>query len=165
MNTTPANPESLDAHTREQIDLALAQYQSQPGPLLQVLHAVQNRLRYIPDAAVPIIASALNLSRAEVHGVITFYHYFRRRPPGTHVVQICQAESCQAMRAEDLTRHAKNRLGVDFHQTTADGMFTLEPVYCLGNCSCSPAVMIGDELHGRVTPERFDALIEEKAGK
>ncbi len=165
MNTTPATPDSLDPHTREQIDLALAQYQSQPGPLLQVLHAVQQRLRYIPEGAVPIIASSLNLSRAEVHGVITFYHHFRRHPPGTHVVQICQAESCQAMRAEELTRYAKERLGVDFHQTTSDGTFTLEPVYCLGNCSCSPAMMIDDELHGRLTPERFDALIAEKARK
>lgn len=163
MNTTPATPETLDAYTREQIDLALAQYQSQPGPLLQVLHAVQHRLRYIPEAAVPIIASALNLSRAEVHGVITFYHHFRRHPPGEHIVQICQAESCQAMRAEDLTRHAKQRLGVDFHQTTSDGRFTLEPVYCLGNCSCSPAIMIDADLHGRVTPETFDTLIAEKS--
>ncbi len=165
MNTTPATPDTLDAASREQIDLALAQYQSQPGPLLQVLHAVQQRLRYIPEAAVPIIAASLNLSRAEVHGVITFYHYFRRHPPGAHVVQICQAESCQAMRAEALTRHAKERLGVDFHQTTADGTFTLEPVYCLGNCACSPALMIDDELHGRMTPQRFDVLIEEKARK
>lgn len=162
MNTTPARPETLDAYTREQIDLALAQYQSQPGPLLQVLHAVQQRLRYIPDAAVPIIASALNLSRAEVHGVITFYHHFRRQPPGTHIVRICQAESCQAMRTDALTEHAKKRLGIGFHETTADGRFTLEPVYCLGNCACSPAIMIDDELHGRVTPEKFDALIEEK---
>lgn len=162
MNTTPARPEFLDAHTREQIDLALAQYQSQPGPLLQVLHAVQQRLRYIPDAAVPIIASGLNLSRAEVHGVITFYHHFRRQPPGTHVVQICQAESCQAMRAEALTEHAQKRLGIGLRQTTPDGRFTLEPVYCLGNCACSPAMMIDEELHGRVTPEKFDALIEEK---
>lgn len=165
MNTTPATPEPLDAATREQIDLAIAQYQSQPGPLLQVLHAVQQRLRYIPEAAVPIIASSLNLSRAEVHGVITFYHHFRRHPPGAHVVQICQAESCQAMHADDLTRHAKTRLGVDFHQTTTDGRFTLEPVYCLGNCSCSPAIMIDHDLHGRVTADRFDALIEEKASQ
>mgnify|MGYP001431429331 CR=1 FL=1 len=165
MKTTPAIPESLDAHTREQIDLALAQYQSQPGPLLQVLHAVQQRLRYIPDEAVPIIAAALNLSRAEVHGVVTFYHHFRRHPPGKHIVQICQAESCQAMRSEELTRHAKTRLGIEFHQTTPDGQFTLEPVYCLGNCSCSPALMIDDELHGRVTPEAFDSLIAEKSAK
>ncbi len=165
MNTTPARPETLDARTREQIDLALSQYQSQPGPLLQVLHAVQNRIGYIPDAAIPIIASALNLSRADVHGVVTFYHYFRRQPPGRHIVRVCQAESCKAMRADELTEHAKAKLRIDFHQTTADGAFTLEPVYCLGNCACSPAVMIDEELYGRVTPERFDELIEEKSAK
>ncbi len=163
MNTTPARPELLDAHTREQIDLALAQYQSQPGPLLQVLHAVQHRLRYIPDSAIPIIATALNLSRAEVHGVVTFYHYFRRHPPGEHIVQICQAESCKAMRGDELNAHAKQRLKVSFHQTTADGRFTLEPVYCLGNCANSPALMIDTELHGRVDAEKFDALIAAKS--
>lgn len=160
MNTTPLDSKSLDPHAREQIDLALAQYQSQPGPLLQVLHAIQNRLKYIPDAAVPIVANALNLSRAEVHGVLTFYHHFRRHPPGAHVVQICQAESCQAMNAEALTQHAKKRLGVGFHETTSDARITLEPVYCLGNCACSPAVMIDGELHGRVTPEKLDELID-----
>ena len=126
MNTTPARPELLDAHTREQIDRALAQYQSQPGPLLQVLHAVQQRLRYIPEAAIPIIASALNLSRAEVHGVVTFYHHFRRHPPGKHVVQICQAESCKAMRGDELNAHAQQRLKIGFHETTGDGRITLE---------------------------------------
>lgn len=162
VNTTSARSQPLDPHAREQIDLALAQYQSQPGPLLQVLHAVQQRLRYIPDAALPIIAAALNLSRAEVHGVVTFYHYFRRHPPGKHTVQICQAESCRAMHAEELTEHAKQRLGVAFHETTSDGRFTLEPVYCLGNCASSPAVMIDDELYGRVSDQRFDDLIAAK---
>jgi formate dehydrogenase subunit gamma len=162
VNTTPARPELLDAHTREEIDRALAQYQSQPGPLLQVLHAVQQRLRYIPEAAIPIIASALNLSRAEVHGVVTFYHHFRRHPPGKHVVQICQAESCKAMRGDELNAHAQQRLNIGFHETTADGRFTLERVYCLGNCANSPALMIDDELHGRMDAQKFDALISAK---
>ncbi len=162
MNTTPARPELLDAHTREEIDRALAQYQSQPGPLLQVLHAVQQRLRYIPEAAIPIIASALNLSRAEVHGVVTFYHHFRRHPPGKHVVQICQAESCKAMRGDELNAHAQQRLKIGFHETTADGRFTLERVYCLGNCANSPALMIDDELHGRMDAQKFDDLIATK---
>lgn len=162
MNTTPARPELLDAHTREQIDRALDQYQSQPGPLLQVLHAVQQRLRYIPDAAIPIIASALNLSRAEVHGVVTFYHHFRRHPPGKHVIQVCQAESCKAMRGDELNAHAQQRLKIGFHETTADGRFTLERVYCLGNCANSPALMIDDELHGRVDAQKFDSLISAK---
>lgn len=162
MNTTPIRPENLDAHAREQIDLALAQYQSQPGPLLQVLHAVQNRLKYIPDSAIPIIASALNLSRAEVHGVVTFYHHFRRHPPGKHVVQICQAESCKAMRGDELNAHAQARLKIGFHETTADGRFTLERVYCLGNCANSPAMMIDDELYGRLDAQKFDDLIAMK---
>ncbi|HWK73177.1 MAG TPA: formate dehydrogenase subunit gamma [Povalibacter sp.] len=158
--------QTLSRADREQVDLALAQYRDQPGPLLQVLHAVQQRLGHIPDASIPVVAESLNLSRAEVHGVVTFYHHFRRRPPGQHVVQLCQAEACRAMHCESLTAHVKRRLGIDFHETTADGRFMLEPVYCLGNCACSPAVMIDGELHGRVTPERFDALLAQReAGK
>lgn len=164
MDTNSSRTDALDPSAREQIDLAVAHYRSQPGPLLQVLHAVQEKLRYIPPAAVPVIAEALNLSRAEVHGVVTFYHYFRRTPPGRRIVQICQAESCRSMHSEQLTEHARRTLGVDFHGTTADGRYTLEPVYCLGNCACSPAIMIGDELHGRVTNERFDALVDGERG-
>lgn len=160
MDTNFSRAEPLDPAVREQIDLAVAQYRAHPGPLLQVLHAVQEKLHYIPPAAIPLIADALNLSRAEVHGVVTFYHYFRQRMPGRSVIQICQAESCRSMHSEQLTEHAKRRLGVDFHQTTADGRYTLEPVYCLGNCACSPAVMIDGELYGRVTNEQLDALID-----
>jgi formate dehydrogenase subunit gamma len=124
-----------------------------------VLHAVQATLGYVPEGAVPVVAEELNLSRAEVHGVVTFYHFFRRHRPGAHTVSLCQAESCQAMGAESLAQHARERLGIDFHQTTADGRFSLEPIYCLGNCACSPAAMIDGQLHGRLTPEAFDALI------
>ena len=130
-----------------------------PGALLPILHAVQDALGYVPRDAVPLIANALNLSRADVHGVVTFYHYFRSEPCGRHVVQICRAESCQAMGATALEAHAKATLGLDWHATTRDGAVTLEPVYCLGNCALSPAVMIDGELHGRVTPESFDALL------
>lgn len=157
--TSDARTQSLDAHARRQIDLALARYNSEPGPLLQVLHAVQGALGYIPPAAVALIADALNLSRAEVHGVVTFYHYFRQAPSGKHRISLCQAEACRSMHCEQLTAHAKQRLGIDFHETTADGRFTLEPVYCLGNCACAPAMMIDTELHGRVTPGSFDLLI------
>lgn len=152
-------PDLLDTHQRESIDAAIAQYASHPGALLQVLHAVQDRLRHVPRGAIPLVADALNLSRAEVHGVVSFYHYFRHAPPGRHVIQLCQAEACRSMHCEQLTEHAKLRLGIDFHQTTADGAWTLEPVYCLGNCSLSPAAMIDGELHGRVTAERFDTLL------
>src|SRR5687768_9729676 len=112
MNTRPSPDRVLGAVEREQIDLAVARYRGQPGPLLQVLHAVQDQLQYIPPAAIPLIAEALNLSRAEVHGVVTFYHYFRQTPPGRRVLQICQAEACRSMHSEQLTEHAKARLGV-----------------------------------------------------
>jgi formate dehydrogenase subunit gamma len=130
-----------------------------PGPLLEVLHAIQAEIGFVPEAAVAVVADGLNLSRAEVHGVVSFYHYFRHTRPGTHTVSICQAEACQSMGAQALTAHAKRTLGIDFSATTPNGRFTLEPIYCLGNCACSPAVMIDGRLHGRVTPERFDALI------
>jgi formate dehydrogenase subunit gamma len=137
----------------------VAELKNRPGPLLEVLHAVQAALGYVPEAAVPLVAQGLNISRAEVHGVVTFYHYFRRTPPGKHLVNLCRAESCQAMGADALADHAKRKLGVDFHETTPDGEFSLEPVYCLGNCACSPAAMVDGRLYGRLTPEGFDAML------
>jgi formate dehydrogenase subunit gamma len=141
----------------------VAEHAGRPGPLLQVLHAVQAALGYVPAAAVPLVAEGLNLSRAEVHGVVSFYHFFRQHRPGTHTISLCQAESCQSMGAVALAEHARRRLGVGFHQTTPSGAFTLEPVYCLGNCACSPAAMIDGRLYGRVTPERLDALIAQES--
>jgi len=155
--------QTLNSGDTETIRRIVAGLKGRPGPLLEVLHGVQAALGYVPAAAVPLIAEGLNISRAEVHGVVTFYHYFRHSPPGAHTVQLCQAESCQAQGADALARHARRSLGVDFNQTTSDGRFTLEPIYCLGNCACSPAAMIDGRLHGRVTPERFDALIAEQA--
>ncbi|MGH8289127.1 MAG: formate dehydrogenase subunit gamma [Steroidobacteraceae bacterium] len=145
----------------EAVRRIVGELKGRPGPLVEVLHAIQAELGYVPAAAVPLVAEGLNLSRAEVHGVISFYHYFRSTSPGAHIVSVCRAESCQAMGGEALAAHAQRRLGVDFHQTTPDGRFSLEPVYCLGNCACSPAVMIDGRLHGRVTPERFDALLSD----
>ena len=139
---------------------ALAYWQDTPGALLPILHAVQTALGYIPEAAIAGIAQGLNLTRAEVHGVVSFYHYFRTQPAGRHIVYVCRAEACQALGARALEAHAKKKLGIDFHETTADGAITLEPVYCLGNCGCGPSVLIdADDLHARVTPEAFDALI------
>lgn len=129
-----------------------------PGALLPILHGIQDALGCIPPEAVPEIARELNLSRAEVHGVVSFYHDFRASPQGRHLVRVCRAEACQAMGGAALEAHAKARLGVDFHDTSADG-FALEPVYCLGQCACSPAVMIDGEVYGRVTQARFDQLI------
>jgi len=130
-----------------------------PGALLPILHGIQNALGYVPAETVPVIATALKLSRAEVHGVITFYHYFRDTKPGKHTIHLCRAESCQAMGGKDLEAHVKTRLGIDFHETTADGQFSLEPVYCLGNCACSPAMQIGEEIYGRVSAKSFDETI------
>ena len=138
---------------------AIEAHKRRPGALLPMLHEIQDRLGYVPEEALPAMAKELNLSRAEVHGVVTFYHHFRSAPPGEHVVRICRAEACQAMGADELVAHAKKSLGVDFHGTTKDGAVTLEAVYCLGNCACSPAVMVDDDLHGRVSKERFDSIV------
>jgi len=143
----------------------LARLEGLPGGLLPILHAIQDEIGHVPDDAVPVIAKALNLSRAEVHGVVSFYHHFRSERPGRHVLQMCRAEACQSMGAEKLAAQARERLGIDFHETTPDGNLTLEPVYCLGNCACSPAVMLDGEPHGRMTAERLEALIASAGGK
>ncbi|HEY8023188.1 MAG TPA: formate dehydrogenase subunit gamma [Burkholderiaceae bacterium] len=132
---------------------------SGPGELLPVLHEIQDAIGFIPVDSVADIAGAFNLSRAEVHGVITFYHHFRTAPPGVHQVQICRAEACQSMGAEQLLAHAKQSLGCDLHGKSADGKFGLEPVYCLGQCATSPAMMINDDLFAKVTPARFDQIV------
>jgi formate dehydrogenase subunit gamma len=144
------------------VDALIARHAGAAGPLLPILHAVQDELGYIPREAVPRIAAALNLSRAEVHGVISFYHWFRQHPPGRHVVQVCRAEACQAVNGEATEAHARRCLGVDWHGTSADGAFTLEAVYCLGNCAAGPSAMIDGQLYGRVTPERLDELLAQR---
>lgn len=143
------------------IDALIAKYQQQPGALLPLLHAIQDTVGYVPESCYPSISKGLSLSVAEVHGVVTFYHHFRTHKPGRHIMQICRAESCQAMGSEALEAHAKQCLNVDYHQTTADGAITLEPVYCLGNCALSPTVVVDDEIYGRVSPSELDALIAE----
>ena len=146
----------------ETIEDVIEAHRDRPGALLPILHAIQDQLGHLPPDAVPIIAKALNLSRAEVHGVVTFYHHFRSAPPGRHVLRICRAEACQAMGAERLVAHALTTLGMqNMGETTADSAVTLEAVYCLGNCACSPALLVDDDLYGRVTPERFDAIVSD----
>jgi len=135
----------------------------QPGALTVILRHIQDDLGWVPPASIPLIADALNLSRAEVHGVVSFYHDFRHEPPGRNIVRLCRAESCQAMGAVALADHVRKRLGIDFHGSSADGAFSLEAVYCLGNCACSPAALINGELLGRVTPARFDDAISRLA--
>lgn len=149
----------IEADIQQAVSRALQKCGTGPGPLLEILHAVQAELGHVPAAAVPLIAAALNLSRAEVHGVVSFYHHFRGSRPGTTVVQLCRAEACQSMNARALEEHATRRLGVPCGETTADGRVTLEAVYCLGNCACAPSMMVDGELHGRVTPARFDELV------
>lgn len=135
------------------------------GALLPILHALQEHFGYVDSAAVPVIADELNLSRAEVHGVISFYHDFRKEAPGRLAVKVCRAESCQAVGGREIEARAERRLKTRFGQTSADKRFTLDAVYCFGNCACSPAVMIDGKLHGKVTPEKFDALIDAATGK
>jgi formate dehydrogenase subunit gamma len=138
---------------------ACAELKTTAGALMPILHAVQNELGFVPHDAVPLIARELNLSIAEVHGVLSFYHYFRKEAGGRHVVHLCRAEACQSVGATRVEAHAKRTLGVDFHGTTKDGAIRLEPVYCLGNCSLGPSIMIDDRLHGRVSTQRFDELM------
>lgn len=139
----------------------LARHHGMEGPLLPILHAVQAEFGFIPRDALPIIAKDLNLSRAEVHGVMTFYHDFREDPTGRHVLKLCRAEACQAMGADRVAAHAQNRLGIEWHETTRDGAVTLEPVFCMGLCACAPAAMVDGRLVGRVDEAGIDALLEE----
>lgn len=143
------------------INLHIDNNEQKPGPLLPILHAIQNDLGYIPDNAISTLSKRLNLSRAEVHGVVSFYHHFSTKPRGRHIVEVCCAESCQALGGRDLQQYAKDKLGLDWYQTSKDGEITLEPVYCLGNCACSPTVRVGKQLLGRVDNNDFDELIEE----
>ena len=154
-------PSNLSAAERAAVLEACTRLKELPGALLPILHAVQEALQFVPKDAVPLIARELNLSVAEVHGVVSFYHYFRSSRPGRHVVHLCRAEACQALGAAALEAHAKSSLKIDFHGTTADGAISLEPVYCLGNCALGPSLMIDEELHGRVTADRFDALVSQ----
>jgi len=145
----------------ETVETVVAEHAGQVGALMPVLHSLQQRMGYIPSEAIPLIAQALGLSRAEVHGVMHFYHDFRGEPAGDHVIQLCRAEACQAAGGRALEAHVKARLGIGYGETTADGRFTLDPVYCLGNCACTPSVRIDDAVHARVTPERFDQLLDD----
>ena len=147
---------------QETVQAVITSLKDKPGALLPILHGIQDALGYIPADSVPAIAQGLHLSRAEVHGVISFYHYFRDTPPGKQTIHICRAESCQAMGGKQLEQHVKDQLGIDYHETTTDGQFSLEPVYCLGNCACSPAIQIGDDIYGKVSAQSFDAIINEK---
>ena len=139
-------------------------FAAKPEMLVQILHAFVARYSYVSKQAIRQISKEVNLSRAEVHGVVSYYHDFRTEPPGKHVVKICQAESCQAMGSRELTVHAEKKIGAPINSTTKDGNITLEPIYCLGNCACSPAVMIDEKVYGRVDAAKLDGLINSCAG-
>jgi formate dehydrogenase subunit gamma len=143
----------------DQILSLIEEHRHQPGGLMPLLHAVQDALGYVPPASVEPIAKGFNLSRAEVHGVISYYHFFRSTPPGRTVVQVCRAESCKACGSDGLMAEIEQRLGVKAHETRADGAVSLEPVYCLGLCAQSPAIQVNERVFARVTPERLPALL------
>jgi len=147
----------------ETVEAVVQQHAGQIGPLMLVLHGLQERLGCIPSDAIPLVAKSLNLSRAEVHGVMHFYHDFRSEPAGRHVIQLCRAEACQAVGARALEVHVTGKLGIKPGETSPDGTYTLEPVYCLGNCACGPSIRVGDAVYARVTPERFDQLCDAMA--
>ena len=157
----PARASAVPAETAEvraALEVCTA-HGNKASELLEILHDVQHKLGFVPEEVLPAVANALNLTRAEVHGVVTFYHDFRREPAGRHVVKVCRAESCQAVNGRHLCEHAEERLGVPLGETSADGRTTLEQVFCLGNCALSPAIMVDGKLYGRVSPERFDRII------
>ena len=145
------------SYDRQTAAAIIAQFEARPELLVQILHAFIDRFGFVCEDATRQLADELNLSRAEVHGVVSYYHDFRVTAPGRHIVKICAAEACQAMGSRELTDHATRSLGIAMRQS--NDRVTLEPVYCLGNYACSPAVMIDGKTYGRVTPERFDALV------
>jgi formate dehydrogenase subunit gamma len=139
----------------------IQELQQLPGALLPILHALQDEFGYINESAIPLIAEALNISKAEVHGVIGFYHDFRHTPPGRHRLKMCRAESCQSMGCDRVIAHVEKRLGAKLGETTADGSFTLDAVYCLGNCALSPAMMLDGKPYGRVSAQVVDFILDD----
>lgn len=151
---TPATPAQLAV-----VDAVVAERRHLPGALLPILHGIQEQLGFVPTDGLDRIANGLNLSRAEVHGVLTFYHDFRTSPPGATVVKLCRAEACQATGCRTLEAHLKDRHGLPMGSTSADGAVTLEPVYCLGNCALGPSALVDGQLHARLSPKKLDAIV------
>ena len=143
----------------EKVNEILSSLRDKEGALLPILHAIQTTQGYIPKGAIPAIAQALHQTVAEIHGVISFYEDFRTEPTGRNIIQICRAEACQARGARQLEQHAKQKLSIDFHGTTPDQEFTLQPAYCLGNCACGPSLRVNNDIVAEVHPEKFDALL------
>lgn len=156
MSTQPA---STDIASRT--SAVISELKGLEGPLLPILHGIQDEFGYVPGEALPVIAEALNISNAEVHGVVTFYHDYRNHPAGRHVLKICRAEACQSMGGDAMAARAQQLLGIGFHETTADGSVTLEPIYCLGLCACAPAAMLDGEVIGRLNEDRLEEIVAE----
>ena len=151
----------LDGDSLERLQAIIARHAGSEGPLLPILHDVQAEWGMIPEAAQPIIGMALGMSRAEIYGVVSFYHDFREAPAGRHVLRLCRAEACQSMGADALAEQVRAALGLDWHETTPDGRLTLEPVFCLGLCACAPSAQLDDRLIGRATAQRVVTMVEE----
>ncbi len=149
--------DSIDLETR--LREILDAHRGQEGPLLPILHDVQHAFGYVPEEALPIIAADLQISKAEAHGVMTFYHDFREKPAGRHVLKLCRAEACQTLGADAVAAHASAKLGLDWHETSKDGSVTLEPIFCLGLCACGPAAMVDGKLVGRLDEAKLDKII------
>lgn len=154
---TEIEPQDLAARTGAIIE----EFSAQEGPLLPILHGIQAEFGFVPRQSLPIIAEALNISHAEAHGVMTFYHDYRAAPAGRHVLKLCQAEACQSMGSDKVAAQIKHALGIGFHETTEDGAVTLEPVYCLGLCACAPSAMLDGEVIGRIDAETIDEIVAE----
>lgn len=152
-------PASTDVAART--SAVISELRNLEGPLIPILHGVQEEFGYVPQETLPIIAEALNLSRAEVHGVFTFYHDFRKEPAGRHVLKLCQAEACQSMGSDAIAAQIKQTLGIGFHETSKDGAVTLEPVYCLGLCACAPSAMLDGEVIGRLDADKIAEIAAE----
>jgi formate dehydrogenase subunit gamma len=147
--------------SKERAEEIIAAHRATEGATLPILHALQEEFDCVREEIVPLIAAALNLSRAEVHGIVTFYHDFRRTPPGRHVLKLCRAEACQSMGADALAAEARERLRVEWGGTSADGRVTLEPVFCLGLCACAPAAMFDGKVMGALDRARLGALLDQ----
>lgn len=156
---------SADATVEQVVREVAAAHRAEKGPLLEILHGVQERLGYVPAEAVDVLADELNLSRADVHGVVSFYHDFRSAPAGRTTVKLCQAEACQSVGARDVAARLQERYGVTHGATTPDGALTVERVFCLGNCALGPAIQVNGRLHGRVDPDRLCTILDEELAR
>lgn len=145
--------------TEDRVREIIAEHIGLEGPLLPIFHAIQSEFGHVPQLAIPVIAEALNIGRAEVHGTMSFYHDFRTEPAGRHVVKLCRAEACQSVGADALAEHARARLGVDWHETTKNGNVTLEPVFCLGLCACGPSALVDGKVVGRLDETKLDNIL------